>query len=81
MERIAYSVYPENCPRSEQDSFISSGNSCSCIFGQGGIDMSALSWRFYLGAKAKNGNLCKCCPASSPKHGGSMTSLAGTLEG
>lgn len=80
MEKIAYSVCAENCPGSEQDSLISSGNSYSCIFGQGGIDMSALSWRLYPRAKAKNGNLCKCCPASSPKHGGFVTSLAGTLE-
>lgn len=87
MESISYSVYAENCPGLEQDSLISSGNSCSCIFGQGVIDMSALSWRHIqgdagrkTGAKAENGNLWKCCPASSPKHGGSVTSLAATLE-
>lgn len=49
MERIAYSVYAENCPGLEQDSLISSGNSCSCIFGQGVIDVSALSWRHIQG--------------------------------
>lgn len=46
MERTAYSVSAENCPRSKQDSLINSGNSCSCIFTQGGLnDVSVLSWR------------------------------------
>ena len=49
MERTAYSVFAENGPGSKQDSLISSGNSCSCIFRQGGLDdMSALSWRHVL---------------------------------
>lgn len=38
MERTAYSVSAENCPGSKQDSLINSGNSCSCIFRQGGLD-------------------------------------------
>lgn len=47
-----------------------------------------LSWRHILrrgreeiGAKTKDGNLCKCCPAFSPKYGGSVTSSTDTLEG
>lgn len=88
MERTAYSVSAKNCPRSKQDSFISSGNSCSCIFRQGGLkNVSALSWRHVLkscreGAGAKeNGDLCECFPAYKPKHRGSVVGLAGTLEG
>lgn len=78
----------KTAPGSEQDSLISFGSSCSCIFGQGGIDVSALSWkhsprrcREETGAKAKNGNSCKCCLAFSRKHGGSGTCLVGALEG
>lgn len=49
MERTVYSVSAENCPGSKQDSLISSGNSCSRILRQGGLNnMSALSWRHVL---------------------------------
>lgn len=31
----------EKCPRSKQDSLISSGNGCSCVFRQGGLCVAA----------------------------------------
>lgn len=87
IERTAYSVYAENCPGSEQDSFITSGSSCSCIFGQRGMDVSTIleahpeEKQGGDGAKTKDGKSCECCPAFSRKPGGSVTSLADTLEG